>query len=67
MDHNCCKSRLGPRGSKEAADNRLFREWDPYEKVVRNDYMHHRDFFAALTCEVENRLDSPLWLVDLGC
>jgi ubiquinone/menaquinone biosynthesis C-methylase UbiE len=67
MDHNCCKSRLGPCGSKEAADNRLFREWDAYEKVVRNDYMHHRDFFAALACEVENRLDGPLWLVDLGC
>ena len=67
MNHTCYKSRLDSGGSEEAASNRLFREWSAYERVVRNDYMHHRDFFAALASEVESRLNGPLWLVDLGC
>ncbi len=45
----------------------LFDEWTTYEKVVTNDYMHHRDFFAALADELSIRLHAPLSVVDLGC
>jgi hypothetical protein len=31
----------------------LFDSWNTYEKVVANDYMHHRDFFVALVQEVK--------------
>ncbi len=45
----------------------LFDEWTTYEKLVANDYMHHRGFFAALAKEVDARLSEPLRVVDLGC
>jgi ubiquinone/menaquinone biosynthesis C-methylase UbiE len=45
----------------------LFDEWTTYEKVVSNDYMHHRDFLAALESEVEVRSVASPAIVDLGC
>jgi ubiquinone/menaquinone biosynthesis C-methylase UbiE len=45
----------------------LFDEWTTYEKVVANDYMHHRQFFAALINEIRRRLQTPLSFVDIGC
>ena len=45
----------------------LFDEWTTYEKVLTNDYMHHRDFFASLAGELSIRLQEPLSIVDLGC
>lgn len=48
-----------------AAD--IFAAWTTYEKVVRGDYMHHREFFQALGDEVEARLEEPLSMLDLGC
>ena len=45
----------------------LFDNWSTYEKVVANDYMHHRNFFAALERELVTRLDEPLSIIDLGC
>jgi len=45
----------------------FFDEWSTYEKVVANDYMHHRDFFAALADHIATEFDRPLSVVDLGC
>lgn len=45
----------------------LFDEWTTYEQVVTNDYMHQREFFAALGRELSIRLHAPLSVVDLGC
>ena len=45
----------------------LFDEWSTYEKVVTNDYMHHREFFTVLERELSTRLHEPLSVVDLGC
>jgi ubiquinone/menaquinone biosynthesis C-methylase UbiE len=47
--------------------SQIFDEWRTYEKVVAGDYMHHRDFFAALMNEVEARLAQPLAIIDIGC
>ena len=47
--------------------DKLFDEWTTYEKVVANDYMHHRDFFAALKQEIGARLMEPLSIIDIGC
>lgn len=44
----------------------LFSEWTTYEKVVANDYMHHREYFSALA-EYLGELPGPLEVVDLGC
>jgi ubiquinone/menaquinone biosynthesis C-methylase UbiE len=49
------------------ATSDLFDEWTTYEKVVKNDYMHHRDFLAALEREVEVRSIASPAIVDLGC
>lgn len=45
----------------------IFDEWRTYEKVVTNDYMHQRGFFAALAEEVAARLNPPLSIIDIGC
>jgi ubiquinone/menaquinone biosynthesis C-methylase UbiE len=45
----------------------FFDEWGIYEKIVANDYMHHRDFFDALVTEIAARLVEPLSIVDIGC
>ena len=50
-----------------ATMSKLFNEWTTYEKVVANDYMHHRDFLTALKLEVDRQLQAPLSIVDLGC
>jgi ubiquinone/menaquinone biosynthesis C-methylase UbiE len=47
--------------------SQIFDEWGTYQKVVAGDYMHHRDFFAALVDEVETRLAQPLAIIDIGC
>jgi len=49
------------------ATSDLFDEWTTYEKVVNNDYMHHRHFLAALEIEVEVRLRTSPAIIDLGC
>jgi len=45
----------------------IFDEWTTYEKLVANDYMHHREFFASLMDDVEARLEQPLSVIDIGC
>lgn len=45
----------------------IFSEWVSYEKIVANDYMHHRDFIALLAEHVGRELEQPLAIVDLGC
>ena len=45
----------------------IFDEWVTYEKIVANDYMHHREFIALLADHVERKLEQPLAIVDLGC
>ena len=45
----------------------FFDEWSTYEKVVANDYMHHKDFFAALANHIATDFDRPLSVIDLGC
>jgi ubiquinone/menaquinone biosynthesis C-methylase UbiE len=45
----------------------LFDEWSTYEKVVANDYMHHRNFFAVLLAQVASRFDRALSVIDIGC
>jgi ubiquinone/menaquinone biosynthesis C-methylase UbiE len=47
--------------------SKLFDEWTTYEKVVANNYMHHQEYFAALTREIRERLMKPLSIVDIGC
>jgi len=47
--------------------SKLFNEWTTYEKVVANDYMHHRRFLTALALEIDRQLQAPLLVVDLGC
>lgn len=49
------------------AKTQLFDEWTTYEKVVANDYMHHRTFLAKLETEIGYRIRAPLAVVDLGC
>ena len=51
----------------QVTTDKLFDEWTTYEKVVANDYMHHRAFFAALEQEIHTRLDEPLSIIDVGC
>lgn len=46
---------------------RIFDEWSTYEKVVANDYMHHRGFFDALIDQVGGRFDQALSIIDIGC
>lgn len=55
----------GPESEMSTPD--LFDSWNTYEKVVANDYMHHRDFFVALVQEVKARDLAPLSVADLGC
>lgn len=45
----------------------IFTEWNTYAKVVANDYMHHREFVAALAAYVRRELEPPLAVIDLGC
>lgn len=45
----------------------LFAEWTTYEKVVAHDYMHHRDYFAALIDYLQTEQRGPHSMLDLGC
>jgi ubiquinone/menaquinone biosynthesis C-methylase UbiE len=45
----------------------LFDQWSAYEKLVDNDYMHHRRFFRRLAAEIRRRFDAPVKILDLGC
>jgi ubiquinone/menaquinone biosynthesis C-methylase UbiE len=45
----------------------IFSEWVSYEKIVANDYMHHREFIALLAEHAGRELEQPLAIVDLGC
>lgn len=45
----------------------LFDEWRAYEKLLDNDYMHHRRFFRRLAAEIDSRFQRPLSILDLGC
>lgn len=45
----------------------LFDEWTTYERVVTNDYMHHRQYFDALISFLSARVVGPLEIIDLGC
>lgn len=45
----------------------LFDQWSTYEKIVANDYMYHRAYFAALGAYLAPRVTSPVAVLDLGC
>ncbi|MEX0943357.1 MAG: class I SAM-dependent methyltransferase [Pseudomonadales bacterium] len=47
--------------------SQLFDEWTTYERVVANDYMHHREYFDALVAHLTDRFDTPIVMADLGC
>jgi ubiquinone/menaquinone biosynthesis C-methylase UbiE len=47
--------------------DRLFQEWQVYEKLLIHDYMDHRAFFGRLQEEVEGRFQRPVSILDLGC
>jgi len=46
---------------------KLFEEWQVYEKIVSRDYMDHRALFARLQEEILSRFEHPVSLLDLGC
>lgn len=47
--------------------DRLFEEWQVYEKLVTHDYMDHRAFFKRLQAEIVGRFEQPVDILDLGC
>lgn len=47
--------------------DRLFEEWRAYQKLLENDYMDHKAFFARLQREIQARFQRPLAILDLGC
>lgn len=47
--------------------DRLFEEWQVYEKLLIHDYMDHRAFFGRLRQEIGSRFDRPVAVLDLGC
>jgi SAM-dependent methyltransferase len=51
----------------EKVGDRLFEEWQVYEKLVTHDYMDHRAFFKRLQAEIVGRFDHPVTILDLGC
>lgn len=48
--------------------SRLFREnWATYQKVIRGNYMFHRELTAAVIDQFDAMPASPLAILDLGC
>jgi len=47
--------------------DRLFEEWQVYEKLVTHDYMDHSAFFNRLQAEIVARFERPVAILDLGC
>jgi SAM-dependent methyltransferase len=47
--------------------DRLFEEWQIYEKLLIHDYMDHRGFFNRLGKEILSRFGRPVAILDLGC
>lgn len=47
--------------------DRLFEEWQVYEKLLTHDYMDHRVFFSRLQKEIVRRFEGPVAILDLGC
>jgi SAM-dependent methyltransferase len=47
--------------------DRLFEEWQIYEKLLIHDYMDHRGFFSRLGKEILSRFGRPVAILDLGC
>lgn len=55
-----------PGASEDVAGVReFFSRWDIYKKVVRCNYLHHREAYAALAAALR-RFDRPLRFLDLG-
>ena len=44
-----------------------FREWQLYSKVVKNNYLYHREVYARLHNFLLHHLARPWGLLDLGC
>ena len=57
----------GLKVSDQLGSDELFDQWCTYEKVVANDYMHQREFFAVLQRDLYQRFNRPLAVVDIGC
>ena len=47
--------------------DRLFEEWQVYEKLVIHDYMDHCAFFNCLQALILQRFKRPVSILDLGC
>ena len=45
---------------------KLFEEWQVYEKILVNDYMDHRALFTRLQEEILSRFTHPISLLDLS-
>lgn len=52
-------------GQDVAGVREFFNQWDIYQKVVRCNYLHHVEAYAALA-EALSRFDRPLRFLDLG-
>jgi cyclopropane fatty-acyl-phospholipid synthase-like methyltransferase len=44
-----------------------FQEWQRYSKVVKNNYVYHRQVYSRLHNFLVQRLANPFALLDLGC
>ncbi len=53
------------RSEDVEAVREFFDQWGIYQKVVRHNYLHHREAYAVLA-EVLNRFDRPFRFLDLG-
>ena len=47
--------------------DRLFEEWQVYEKLLIHNYMDHHAFFNRLQAEIMERFERPVAILDLGC
>ena len=63
----CKNAGTNPGVRSEAMADRLFDEWQVYEKLLVNDYRDHRAFVGRLQEEIQARFKRPIAMLDLGC
>ena len=62
------RAEAAPRRQMARAKTMVFRQdWDNYRRIVRNNYLFHREAYATLRKVLEEEVQGPFRFLDIAC
>lgn len=54
-------------GDRVQTVREFFEQWDAYDCIIENNYMFHREIYAAVRLQLQKRFPTSYTMLELGC